>query len=133
MSTLMLAFGIYIIGVAIVLFFRPSAMFTESGWREFGLSSSGNYTVFPFWLFTLLWAVFSYALATLGTVFFAGVTLRSKVPRAAPVATPISSLAPSTPGYYIVDPNGGVPTEAPRFVYFGQKPPTIQDLRTYSR
>jgi len=133
MSTLMLAFGIYIIGVAIVLFFRPSAMFSESGWREFGLSSSGNYTVFPFWLFTLLWAVFSYAIATLGTVFFAGVTLRSKVPRTASLATPISSLAPSTPGYYIVDPQDTVPSEAPRFVYFGDRPPTLRDLRTYSR
>lgn len=129
----MLAFGIYIIGVAIIVFLRPSCMFSESGWKEFGLSSSGNYTVFPFWLFTLIWAVFSYALATLGSVFFAGIALRSKTSINSRVAKPISSLVPSSPGYYIVDPIGSPPSDAPRFVYFGDTPPTMRDLRTYSR
>lgn len=126
----MLAFGIYIIGVAIVLFFRPAVMFNNDRWKEFGLSSSGNYSIFPFWMFTLLWAVFSYAIATLGTVFFANLALRSTV-QSKPLATPISSLGPSAPGYYIVDPKAT--SDTPRFVYFGTKPPTLDALRAYSR
>jgi hypothetical protein len=131
MSALMLAFGIYIIGVAVVLFIRPTSMFRDNGWREFGLSSTGNYTIFPFWMFTLLWAVFSYAIATLGTVFFANLALRSTVPSSRTLPKPISSLGPSAPGYYIVEPQGTA--EAPKFVYFGTTPPTMDNLRAYSR
>lgn len=128
----MLAFGIYIIGIAIVLYSRPALMFKEKEWKEFGLSGSGNYTLFPFWMFTLLWAVFSYALATMATVFFANLAVRPGTPRPDPVMTPVSSLQPTTPGYYIVEPNG---EEAARYIYLGTKPPTARNmnLRTNSR
>ena len=140
MTTLMLAFGIYIVGVAIILFLRPNLMFRDNGWKEFGLASSGNYTVFPFWMFTLVWDVFSYAVATLGSVFIANLALRStpmapmiQMPQPKAVAQPVSSLAtPGTPapGYYIVDPQ---PVGTPRFVYFGSQPPTMANLGTYTR
>jgi hypothetical protein len=130
----MLAFGIYIVGVAIILFLRPNLMFRDNGWKEFGLASSGNYTVFPFWMFTLVWAVFSYAVATLGSVFIANLALRSTpmatMPQTKAVAQPVSSLATPAPGYYIVDPQ---PVGTPRFVYFGSQPPTMANLGTYTR
>jgi hypothetical protein len=77
MSVLMFALGIYIVGVAIVLYLRPSIMFRSGGWKEFGLANTGNYTVFPFWMFTVLWAFLSYVLATMATVFFSSLALKS--------------------------------------------------------
>ena len=67
MNVLWFAFGIYIIGIAIVLFLRPNIMFRpgKGTWKEFGISNTGSYTVFPFWLFTLVWAILSYVLATM--------------------------------------------------------------------
>lgn len=126
MSALMLAFGIYIIGIAIVLLFRPSLMFNETTWKEFGMSSSGQYTLFPFWMFALLWAVFSYALATLGTVMFASLALRSEAKN---FVKPVSSLG--APGYYIVEPRADA--APPRYVYFGSQPPTMENLRADAR
>lgn len=72
------AIGIYIIGVAVVLFIRPKSMFRPGGtWKEFGLSTEGNYTVFPFWMFTLVWAVAAFALANMVQIFFASTALQS--------------------------------------------------------
>jgi hypothetical protein len=141
MTTLWLAFAIYILGVALVLFFRPAIMFRPGNgtWREFGLANTGNYTVFPFWMFTLLWAIVSYVLATLGTVFIASAALQSMPIEEAPVNntmfTPVSKMpaaavappAPTPsglPGYYVLDTSSG----PPKYVYFGTSPPTIANL-----
>jgi hypothetical protein len=128
----MLAFGFYIVGIAVVLYVRPSFMFNSRGWKEFGLSANANHSLFPFWMFALVWSVFSYALATLCTVFFANLTLRSSVSAPRSIAKPISSVVPTTPGYYIVDPNSTT-SSAPRFIYYGAQPPTLDSLRGYSR
>jgi hypothetical protein len=70
MSVLWIAFGIYIVGVAIVLYLRPSTMFhAETGtWKEFGMGRSAHYTLFPIWMFTIVWAFASYALASVATL-----------------------------------------------------------------
>ncbi len=153
MSVLWLALGIYIIGIAIVLYIRPLTMFQPGGgtWKEFGLANTGNYTIFPFWMFVLLWAVVSYALATIGSMVAASVTLKSipsesantsiltpisetieevelpkppkvRVPRVPkPPAAPVA--APTRlPGYYILDSPIG---QVPKYVYYGPEPPTI--------
>ena len=145
MTTLWLAFAIYILGVALVLFFRPAIMFRPGNgtWREFGLANTGNYTVFPFWMFTLLWAIVSYVLATLGTVFIASAALQSMPIEELPVNnslfTPVSKMATShmpaappaptatpsgLPGYYVLDATSG----PPKYVYFGTSPPTIANI-----
>lgn len=79
MNVLWIAFTIYIIGIASILYYRPALMFRQDGgtWKEFGLSTKGSYTVFPFWLFTILWAFFSYLLATMGTIFVASAATNS--------------------------------------------------------
>ena len=148
MTILYLAFGIYIIGVAIVLFIRPNIMFRPGGWKEFGLSSNNSYTVFPFWMFTILWAIISYVLATLCSVMFASVALRS-VPEntpvydvdygvddvvAEPIYKPISRARPpkvaapalpQQPGYYVLE----APTNAaPKYVYYGTSPPSYENV-----
>ena len=129
MNTLWFAFGIYIIGIAIVLFLRPAIMFRpgKGTWKEFGISNTGSYTVFPFWLFTLVWAILSYVFATLSTVFFAGIAMKSL--NTETLITPISKATPPAtelPGYYMLEtPVAG----EPKYVYFGTKPPTLAKLR----
>ena len=139
MTTLWLAFGIYIAGVVIILFLRPNIMFRagSGSWREFGLSNTGNYTVFPFWMFTLVWAIISYALATLGTVFIASSALKSLPEANRSILTPVSEMptpaAPPTitppaaglPGYYVLDTRSAA---TPQYVYFGSNPPTLANL-----
>jgi hypothetical protein len=130
MSVLWIAFVIYIIGVAIVLFIRPNVMFQPGGgtWKEFGLSNTGSYTVFPFWMFTLAWAVLSYAFATLGSVFFASIALRSSDSNMS-MFTPVSKEIPEPalsserlPGYYVLKtPAVG----QPQYVYYGTEPPKL--------
>jgi len=152
MTVLWLALGFYIIGVAIVLYIRPSTMFYEGGWKEFGLANTNSYTIFPFWMFTLVWAVLSYAFATLAMMFFASSALKTMSPpvQESPIAKPISKAAPkppkmpkapkvpaaapaaspSSPGYYVLDtPASGGP---PRYVYYGPEPPSLQNLERFT-
>ena len=112
---LMIAFGIYILGVSVILFVRPAFMFRASSgtWKEFGLGGgvdSPNYTIFPFWMFAILWALVSYAMASMATLFFGAATLRSLLPTenvtalspsqmndaVKNIATPISKVSPPT-------------------------------------
>jgi hypothetical protein len=103
MSVLYLALGIYVAVVALVLYIRPSSMFhPENGsWKEFGIDVSRSNTVFPFWMFAIIWAFVSYAIATLLHVGFAHAAMNSS---SSPmfyeqsVASPVSamySMAPS--------------------------------------
>ncbi len=133
---------LYILGMAVVVYFRPSIMFKPSGiWKEFGLSE--GYTLFPFWMFSITWAVLSYAFVTLGSVFISTVVAKSQEvshmnmnlnTNTAPIATPISkapmnfipTIAPVTmlPGYYILE---NLP-EGPKYVYWGTEPPTEKNV-----
>ena len=66
MEILWLAIVFYSIGLGIVLYLRPSIMFHSDGtWKEFGYQKGRleTHTWFPFWLFSLVWAFGSYALA----------------------------------------------------------------------
>jgi hypothetical protein len=105
-------------------------MFHSGGgtWKEFGLANTGNYTVFPFWMFTIIWAILSYALATLGSMFFASVALKSmNTSSNLDLFTPVSQASPPTtgvtsrlPGYYVLETAG-----QPRYVYYGTEPPKV--------
>jgi hypothetical protein len=154
---LYIAFAIYIIGIGIVLYFRPSVMFLPetSSWKEFGLGRPGSHTVFPFWLFTLAWAIISYALATIFSLTIAHVTFQSMpdfssfgvqpemnmnnntvltpISSAPNIPSPLVNAAPSisqSPGYYIIDTTA---KNTPKYVYFGTTPPSYEQLLTYSR
>jgi hypothetical protein len=66
MEILWLAIVFYTLGLAAVLHFRPALMFNENGtWKEFGYqrSTGSRHTLFPFWLFAVVWAFLSYAVA----------------------------------------------------------------------
>jgi hypothetical protein len=64
MKVLLISGIIYLLGVALVLWFKPDMMFREDGsWKEFGIGREReNYTWFPFWLFILVWSIISYSL-----------------------------------------------------------------------
>jgi hypothetical protein len=152
MAVLWYAIGIYMIGIAVVLYFRPRTMFREDGmWKEFGLSTAEERnTIFPFWMFALTWAILSYALANLLSLFFASVVLNSSSSSsvngvepinssflkpisanpnanlppptfAPPVSMAVPAIAPKIPGYYILDPYAS-PAQ-PRYIYYGMEPP----------
>lgn len=61
---LALAFAFYIVGIAVILYLRPSLMFQPGGdWKEFGIGRGESHTVLPFWLFAIFWAFISYGLS----------------------------------------------------------------------
>ena len=88
MKLLLLSGLLYLMGVSIVLYYKPQLMFTTEGeWKEFGLGRNpAQYTWLPFWLFTLLWAMLSYLIV---------LTLLSPSPSLAPSSLASSSFAPS--------------------------------------
>lgn len=142
------AIAIYIVGIAVILYTRPSFMFRDDGiWKEFGLSSRDQFTVFPFWMFALVWSILSYALANLASLFVASVVAKSVslASAQAPTSTPVSNFIPVSsqqsplpsfpasalneaaaatavgriPGYYVLE--GAM--NGPRYVYWGPEPP----------
>jgi hypothetical protein len=95
MEILWLAIILYSIGLAIILHFRPSLMFNEDGtWKEFGYqrSTDSRRTIFPFWLFAIVWAFGSYAMAAAIAWMF---NLSSPAPLAIGAAA-FSSMTPAT-------------------------------------
>ena len=88
MKLLLLSGLLYLMGVSIVLYYKPQLMFTTEGeWKEFGLGRNpAQYTWLPFWLFTLLWAMLSYLIV---------LTLLSPSPSLTPSSLASSSFAPS--------------------------------------
>ena len=140
MSVLWFALGIYIIGIAVVLFLRPTSMFSASGWKEFGLANSSNYTVFPFWMFAIVWAVVSYAVASLFTLTVASGVVGSEdtaninnnmnldnfaTPVSKVKAAASSSPSATLPGYYILEESVKGPA---KYVYYGPNPPSVENV-----
>jgi len=149
---LAVAFGIYIFGIAIILFLRPTSMFQPGGsWKEFGIGRGDNHTIIPFWLFAIFWAFISYGVALVVLSQFANIANQSVNPglqqlqqlqqpqiymgqpqavqapaAAAAVAQPISSmigLQQNMPGYYVLSGTSG---SQPQYVYYGTAPPPVQ-------
>lgn len=141
MRALLFSMLLYLFGVALVLFFRPQFMFYKDGrWKEFGVGYEGT-TVFPFWMFCIAWAVFSYAI---GRAFFDhSVALLATVAASRlsdddgveplPVNVPSGSTSPGSssaeasspvkPGYYKLNSNASRKRGAPRYVYVGTELP----------
>lgn len=145
--TLLIAVILYLLGVGIVLYIRPTIMFRPGGvWREFGLSDSEHCTLFPFWMFALVWAILSYAIATCIILVSGSVAgLSPAAPSdgieifSEPVIEPVSSVAsavepvsspPPQPGYYILNPDRINPNGA-NYIYYGSEPPTPRELNSF--
>jgi hypothetical protein len=75
MNVLWFAFGIYIVGVSALLILQPRIMFEQNVWKEFGLRNTTKATVFPVWMFILLWSLISYGVASLVVTSFSQVAM----------------------------------------------------------
>jgi hypothetical protein len=120
---------LYLIGVASLLFLRPSLMFTPDGvWKEFGIGRNPEtHTWMPFWLFCILWAVLSYIfvviLAEWG--FLPGLWV-SHVEVEAPAGR-IKNASPLNkgpkPGYYMLNTEATGIEGVPKYIYLGPAAP----------
>lgn len=97
MDILWLAIVFYSIGLAAVLHLRPTLMFHANGtWKEFGYQRDSRYTIFPFWLFAIVWAVVSYVMAASVRWLLLGATVATAAAADIPMmyATPESEPEP---------------------------------------
>jgi hypothetical protein len=146
MELLWLAIVFYSIGLAAILYVRPAVMFNENGtWKEFGYQRDSRHTIFPVWLFIIVWAIISYVLATV-----VGSYLMAPAAAAAVVASKAHTFATDMfdeeeeeeviempepikkrsqqkekprPGYYVLEPSDQ-PKGLRKYVYYGPSPPT---------
>jgi hypothetical protein len=123
---------LYLLGVGVLLALKPSFMFTsEGGWKEFGIGRDPEkYTVFPFWMFTVAWALVSFftiqLLGTLGVLPGVEWTRIETVASAAPSASRNTARkgGPSElkPGYYMLNTEGTAAEGVPKYIYIGSAP-----------
>jgi hypothetical protein len=71
-------------------------------------------------MFAIVWAIISYALATLGMMFVATTTLRSEYNDTMNVK-PISNVNTNPPGYYVL--NDASSNTPPKYIFYGSEPP----------
>lgn len=137
MRTLLLAAILYLIGIIIVLLLRPTLMFNDKGdWKEFG-TISPEHTIFPFWLFCIVWAVVSYivSLFLVGEfkesrkALYEAETPEDLVPvlpsktkgkninNNSKISTPYGNMKP---GYYMLDAKELKKTGIPKYLYVGE-------------
>lgn len=153
MQVLWLAIFLYSVGLAVLLHFRPALMFNENGsWKEFGYHRDSRHTLFPVWLFAVVWAFVSYAIASVaGTFLDSGVIAAATA--SAPlfssavaesdeeeeqeeeeeeIAVPVSRVrSRSKPksekkpraGYYVLDPEQKEESGLRRYIYYGPDRP----------
>jgi hypothetical protein len=61
MRVILLSCLLYLLGVVLILYLKPTLMFDKKGiWKEFGFTNDETHTWFPFWLFCILWAFISF-------------------------------------------------------------------------
>ena len=130
MRRLVIAGLLYLTGVAIILMMKPTLMFQEDGrWKEFGIGRDPeHFTYFPFWLFTVVWALLSYVIV----IFVEGpVSLESNQPE-----IPVNrrgrnnsknmkgnTVQELTPGYYMLNESSTGRDGVPKYVYLGPAAP----------
>jgi phosphotransferase system glucose/maltose/N-acetylglucosamine-specific IIC component len=121
MRVLLFSALLYLVGVVVVLFLKPKAMFNEDGsWKEFGLYNSDKYTWFPVWLFCIVWAIVSYGIVKF-TIAASGGGSKVDVEE---VPTSMSRGKKNLkPGYYVLNQNALESEGVPRYVYIGEEPP----------
>jgi lysylphosphatidylglycerol synthetase-like protein (DUF2156 family) len=131
--------ALYLVGVAVALVIKPSFMFAPDGtWKEFGIGQDEKrYTVFPFWLFCLVWAVLAYVIVLTLTPLIADVGENSEDQvyksknnaRRVKKNTEDSDLVfddevQGLPkGYYVLNKKASRLAGTPKYVYLGEEEP----------
>ena len=136
--------ALYLVGVAVALVIKPSFMFAPDGtWKEFGIGQDEKrYTVFPFWLFCLVWAVVAYVIVLTVTPLFVDMRelnseeqvykSKNNSKRSKKIVVEDSDLVfddeveePTTlpKGYYVLNKKASRLAGTPKYVYLGEEEP----------
>ena len=131
MRRLIVAGLLYLTGIAVILVLKPQYMFREDGrWKEFGIGRDPkNFTHIPFWLFAIIWALFSYVLVAL----FEDAVFNTHQYEDVPIQRPRNNRSNNgkrnnvelTPGYYMLNETSTGRNGVPRYVYLGPEEPNI--------
>lgn len=145
--TLLIYSGLlYLLGISIVLYFKPEIMFSKEGnWKEFGLGrNQERYTWLPFWLFAIMWAMMSYIIILviashtgLGGVNYTNEinVVNEEIDMNNISQKPLSNkgsinkknklLDNLKDGYYILDTNETMKQGVPKYIYLGPQAPNL--------
>jgi len=132
MTVLLYSMVLYLLGIVVILYIKPRYMFHENGqWKDFGINSTET-TLFPIWMFCIVWAIVSY--------LFVHLLFSSKGGKAAYTATAVSLTSTvaeelsntkaktitenSKPGYYKLDESTLKKRGVPRYIYIGEETPS---------
>lgn len=133
MKILIVSGLLYLLGIAILLFFRPAIMFNSKGeWKEFGIGrDKDKFTPFPFWLFVFVWAIFSYLITRLlfkiinnvDTSIESTIINVNKRNRTQYNNDVVQEQQELMPGFYILN-TASAKKGVPKYVYYGTTPPS---------
>lgn len=135
MSLLIYSGLLYLIGISVILAFKPLLMFSKDGkWKEFGIGRSRErYTWMPFWLFAIMWAIISYTivLIVVGNTGLNGTNQNMNVVDAEDNMEELANLTKKSSnkslkkGYYILNVNETIKNGKPQYIYLGQETPNL--------
>jgi hypothetical protein len=119
---------LYMVGVAVVLFLKPTIMFTPDGtWKEFGIGKgTEEYTTFPFWMFCLVWAFLAFTIVLFlepSSPLLPSPTINSRSPYAPYVETHDLNQPELPKGYYVLNKKATALSGVPKYVYLGPEEP----------
>ena len=127
MTVLLFSMVLYLFGIVVLLYLRPAIMFHPDGrWKEFGVGHADT-TLFPLWMFCIVWAVVSYGIcrlfegreAVLATVAATHIIKDNSV-----MPLSVSGAAdPAKSGFYKLNASASRKKGAPRYIYVGTEPP----------
>jgi hypothetical protein len=145
--TLLIYSGLlYLLGISIVLYFKPEVMFSKEGnWKEFGLGRHPEkYTWLPFWLFAIMWAILSYiiVLVIASHTGLGGVNYENEInvineeidmenisqkslSNKLSIKKKIKGPDDLKVGYYILDTNETMKQGVPKYIYLGPQSPNL--------
>ena len=145
--TLLIYSGLlYLLGISIVLYFKPELMFSNEGnWKEFGLGrNKEKYTWLPFWLFAIMWAMMSYIVVLVIATHtgLGGVNYEKEINivneeieidnlSQKPLSNNINMKKKLKindnlkDGYYILDTNETMKQGVPKYIYLGPQAPNL--------
>ena len=136
MSLLIYSGLLYLIGISVILAFKPLLMFSKDGkWKEFGIGRSRErYTWMPFWLFAIMWAIISYTIV----LIIAGnnelnvpsqsmnvVDTEDNMEELVSLTKSKSSNKLIKKGYYILNVNETIKNGKPQYIYLGPEAPNL--------
>jgi len=156
MRILVFAGLLYLIGISVVLFLKPSLMFGKDGkWKEFGLGRNPEtHTWMPFWLFAITWSILSYIIVLTLSSSSGLIENKTEVEVVKESIEPenVSMKGMKTPnafveeikkkpsasdemksGYYILDVNETMKKGIPKYIYLGPEAPNLIYHNTESR